>query len=73
MELADRHVVVLAPEEVAGSVVVAIRDERFVIFPIPGGQRMACRASDLAGWFAPEGSLVREARSANQMSEIGAT
>ena len=65
---------ILAPEEVAESVVAGIRDERFLILPHPRvAQSMAYKASDPEGWLGRMRSFVREARSDNQTSDIGAT
>jgi NAD(P)-dependent dehydrogenase (short-subunit alcohol dehydrogenase family) len=65
---------ILAPEDVAESVVAGIRDERFLILPHPQvAQNLAHKASDPEGWLSRMRSFVRKARSEHQTSEIGTT
>jgi NAD(P)-dependent dehydrogenase (short-subunit alcohol dehydrogenase family) len=65
---------ILAPEEVAETVVAGIRDETFLILPHPRvAHHLAHKASDPEGWLRRMRAFVRDARSDDQTSEIGAT
>jgi NAD(P)-dependent dehydrogenase (short-subunit alcohol dehydrogenase family) len=64
---------ILAPEEVADSVVAGIRDEVFLILPHPQvAKSLAYKASDPDSWLRRMRSFVREARRSSETSEIGA-
>src|SRR5437764_2148837 len=55
----------LEPDDVAGAVVEAIRDERFLIFPHPQvAKYMAFKAGDNERWLAGMRRMVRQARGA---------
>ena len=65
---------ILAPEDVAETVVAAVRDESFLILPHPRvAQSLASKASDPEGWLRRMRSFVRQARRDQQTSEVGAT
>ena len=65
---------ILAPEEVAESVVAGIRDESFLILPHPRvAQRLAFKGSDSEGWVRRIRSFMRDVRSGDEARKIGAT